>query len=120
MNHGLRTYQWSCRSFEEEEDAQMTLIGGFIPYSRGGHSYTSHRTVCDQGQDASQEVKPLFSASQTVKATFGGRSTVKTNKLQGGDHKLLADSIENYLLYPFSSKSISSLQIVYRRRDVYV
>ena len=20
MNHGLRTYQWSCRSFEEEEE----------------------------------------------------------------------------------------------------
>ena len=20
VNHGLRTYQWSCRSFEEEED----------------------------------------------------------------------------------------------------
>ena len=20
MNHGLRTYQWSCKSFEEEEE----------------------------------------------------------------------------------------------------
>ena len=47
--------------------------------TRGGHSYTSHRTVRDRGQDAGQEVKPLFSASQTVKATFGGRSTIKTN-----------------------------------------
>ena len=22
MNHGLRTYQWSCRSFEEEEEEE--------------------------------------------------------------------------------------------------
>ena len=22
MNHGLRTYQWSCKSFEEEEEEE--------------------------------------------------------------------------------------------------
>ena len=37
MNHGLRTYQWSCRSFEEEEedDDEITVLPISIADSDG-------------------------------------------------------------------------------------
>ena len=33
MNHGLRTYQWSCRPFEEEEEEEDDNEIAVLPIS---------------------------------------------------------------------------------------
>ena len=39
-------------------------------YSRGGHSYSTRRTVRDRGQDAVKRSSRIFSTGQAVKRTF--------------------------------------------------
>ena len=45
------------------------LLGG-VPQRRGGHSYSTRRTVRDRGQDAVKRSSRIFSTGQAVKRTF--------------------------------------------------
>ena len=51
-------------------DTYLASTPNRSPSSRGGHSYSTRRTVRDRGQDAVKRSSRIFSTGQAVKRTF--------------------------------------------------
>ena len=58
-------------TFQGSYKTLLVAVHLCLDIARGGHSYTSYRTVCDRGQDASQEVRPLLALVKQSRRLLG-------------------------------------------------